>query len=173
MMSSRDSDCLRLRTVSMGKSQAANRADLVTCKDSSTCSKNRCPNRRFSNASIHSRQIPIAQPLRADRERDFLVDFGLQPPGFWPKIEFLDRFSSCSDSSFVQRTKQSKRSSVHVLPALAEKLSRATQTFEAIKHLIVGSNVLLFVSKEGLRVFPLSQYVIERDPMGNVLEIIT
>jgi|TARA_B100001093_G_scaffold328113_1_gene313073 hypothetical protein len=45
--------------------------------------------------------------------------------------------------------------------------------FEALKHLIVAGNALLFVDKEGLRVFPLSQYVIERDPMGNVLEIIT
>tara|TARA_R100001463_G_scaffold13153_3_gene35245 strand:+ start:716 stop:2332 length:1617 start_codon:yes stop_codon:yes gene_type:complete len=45
--------------------------------------------------------------------------------------------------------------------------------FEAIKHLIVGGNVLLFVSKEGLRVFPLERYVCKRDPMGNVLEIIT
>ena len=44
--------------------------------------------------------------------------------------------------------------------------------FQALKHLIVGGNVLLFVSKDG-RVFPLSQYVIDRDPMGNVLEIIT
>ena len=45
--------------------------------------------------------------------------------------------------------------------------------FEAIKHLIVGGNVLLFVSKEGLRVFPLERFVCKRDPMGNVLEIIT
>ena len=45
--------------------------------------------------------------------------------------------------------------------------------FEALKHLIVGGNTLLFVGKEGLRVFPLSQYIIQRDPMGNVLEIIT
>jgi len=45
--------------------------------------------------------------------------------------------------------------------------------FEAIKHLIVGGNVLLFVAKEGLRVFPLSRYTVKRDPMGNVLEIIT
>ena len=45
--------------------------------------------------------------------------------------------------------------------------------FEALKHLIVAGNALLFVDKTGLRVFPLSQFVIERDPMGNVLEIIT
>lgn len=45
--------------------------------------------------------------------------------------------------------------------------------FEALKHLIVGGNVLLFVAKDGMRVFPLSSFVIDRDPMGNVLEIIT
>jgi len=45
--------------------------------------------------------------------------------------------------------------------------------FEALKHLIVGGNVLLYVAKEGVRVFPLSNYVIDRDPIGNVLEIIT
>ena len=45
--------------------------------------------------------------------------------------------------------------------------------FEALKHLVVAGNCLLFVGKEGLRVFPLSHFVIQRDPMGNVLEIIT
>lgn len=46
--------------------------------------------------------------------------------------------------------------------------------FEALKHLIVGGNVLLYLPKEGgVRVFPLSQYVVKRDPYGDVLEIIT
>ena len=45
--------------------------------------------------------------------------------------------------------------------------------FEALKHLIIGGNVLLFVNSDGIRVFPLSHYIIERDPMGNVLEIMT
>lgn len=46
--------------------------------------------------------------------------------------------------------------------------------FEALKHLIVGGNVLLYMPKEGgVRVFPLSHYVVKRDPYGNVLEIIT
>ena len=45
--------------------------------------------------------------------------------------------------------------------------------FEALKHLIVGGNVLLFVSEQGVRVFDLARYVVKRDPMGNVLEIIT
>ena len=45
--------------------------------------------------------------------------------------------------------------------------------FEAIKHLIVGGNVLLYVAEEGLRVFPLERYVCKRDPMGSVTELIT
>ena len=45
--------------------------------------------------------------------------------------------------------------------------------FEALKHLIVAGNCCLYVSEEGLRVFPLERYVCKRDPMGNVLEIIT
>lgn len=45
--------------------------------------------------------------------------------------------------------------------------------FEALKHLIVGGNVLLFIGEEGLRVFSLERYICKRDPMGNVLEIVT
>lgn len=47
-------------------------------------------------------------------------------------------------------------------------------TFEAFKHLLVSGNVLLFIPKEGgLKVFRLDRYVVKRDPMGHVLEIIT
>ncbi len=64
------------------------------------------------------------------------------------------------------------------------KIERAIQTeiemssdrvkiFEALKHLLVAGNCLLYVGKDGLRVFHLSRYVLKRDPMGNVLEIIT
>ena len=45
--------------------------------------------------------------------------------------------------------------------------------FEALKHLIVGGNVLLYIGEEGLRVFSLERYICKRDPMGNVLEIVT
>ena len=64
------------------------------------------------------------------------------------------------------------------------KIERAIQTdiemsadrvaiFEALKHLLIGGNVLLYVGNEGLRVFHLNRYVIKRDPMGNILEIVT
>jgi hypothetical protein len=45
--------------------------------------------------------------------------------------------------------------------------------FEAIKHLVVGGNVLCYLPDEGgMRVFPLERYVVQRDPMGKVLDII-
>lgn len=44
---------------------------------------------------------------------------------------------------------------------------------EALKQLIVAGNVLLYLAPEGgIRVFRLDRYVVRRDPMGNVLEII-
>lgn len=46
--------------------------------------------------------------------------------------------------------------------------------FEGLKHLITSGNVLLHLPKDGgARVFPLSRYVVKRDPMGNVLMAIT
>jgi hypothetical protein len=46
--------------------------------------------------------------------------------------------------------------------------------FEALKQLIVAGNVLVYLAPEGgMRVFRLDRYVVRRDPMGNVLEIIT
>ena len=44
---------------------------------------------------------------------------------------------------------------------------------QALKHLIVGGNALLFMGKNGLKNFPLNRYVVNRDGNGNVLEIVT
>ena len=44
---------------------------------------------------------------------------------------------------------------------------------EALLHLIISGNALLYVSTEGLRVFHLNRYVCSRDPMGNPLEVVT
>lgn len=47
-------------------------------------------------------------------------------------------------------------------------------TSEALKHLVVAGNVLLFLPPEGgMRLYPLSSYVVRRDPVGNVLDIVT
>tara|TARA_R100000700_G_scaffold7109_1_gene10713 strand:+ start:1901 stop:3484 length:1584 start_codon:yes stop_codon:yes gene_type:complete len=45
--------------------------------------------------------------------------------------------------------------------------------FEALKHLIVGGNVLLYLADKGLKVYHLDRFVCKRDDVGNVLEIIT
>ena len=44
---------------------------------------------------------------------------------------------------------------------------------EALKHLIVGGNVLLHVGADKVRVFHLDSYVVNRAPNGDVLEVIT
>ena len=44
---------------------------------------------------------------------------------------------------------------------------------QALKHLIVGGNTLIFMGKDGLKNFPLNRFVVNRDGNGNVLEIVT
>jgi len=55
-----------------------------------------------------------------------------------------------------------------------ETLALRVPVFEAIKHLIVTGNCLLYMPDEGgMRVFHLDRYVVKRDPMGNLLYVIT
>ena len=44
--------------------------------------------------------------------------------------------------------------------------------YEALKHLIVAGNVLLHLTDTGLRVYRLDNYVVKRDPQGNIEKII-
>ena len=44
---------------------------------------------------------------------------------------------------------------------------------QAMKHLVVAGNALIFMGKKNLKLFPLSRYVIDRDGNGNVIEIVT
>ena len=44
---------------------------------------------------------------------------------------------------------------------------------QALKHLVVAGNALLFMGKDKLRLYPLNRYVVDRDGDGNVLEIVT
>lgn len=54
-----------------------------------------------------------------------------------------------------------------------ETSSDRVAVFEVLKHLLVAGNVLMDMSRnDGMRVFHLDRYVIQRDPMGNVLEIV-
>lgn len=44
---------------------------------------------------------------------------------------------------------------------------------EALLHLLVAGNCLLYIAPEGLRVFHLNRYVCSRGPMGNPVEAVT
>jgi len=44
---------------------------------------------------------------------------------------------------------------------------------QALKHLIVSGNALIFMGKEGLKNYPLNRFVVNRDGNGNVCEIVT
>ncbi len=54
-----------------------------------------------------------------------------------------------------------------------EQLALRVSVFEALKHLIVGGNVLTYLPKKGnMRVFGITQYVCRRDEEGTLLEVI-
>ena len=44
---------------------------------------------------------------------------------------------------------------------------------QALQHLVVGGNALIFMGKDNLKLYPLNRFVIERDGNGQVIEIVT
>jgi hypothetical protein len=58
-----------------------------------------------------------------------------------------------------------------VMSALETANGRAS-LHEAFKHLLVAGNVLLYVQEDGIKVIHLSRFVVCRDPMGHVTEIL-
>ena len=59
-----------------------------------------------------------------------------------------------------------------VMESIAASSDRVT-VHQAIKHLVVGGNALLYMGKDGIKHYPLNRYVVERDGNGNVIEIVT
>jgi len=59
-----------------------------------------------------------------------------------------------------------------ILDSIAASSDRVV-VHQALKHLVVAGNVLLFMGQQGLKMFPLNRFVIERDGNGNVIEIVT
>ena len=59
-----------------------------------------------------------------------------------------------------------------VMDSIAASTDRVT-VHQAIKHLVVGGNALLYMGKDGIKHYPLNRYVVERDGNGNVIEIVT
>ena len=79
--------------------------------------------------------------------------------------EFSPEMKSEIDLSFakIERT---------ILDAIAASDDRVV-VHQALQHLVVGGNALIFMGKAGLKLFPLNRYVIERDGNGQVIEIVT
>jgi len=79
--------------------------------------------------------------------------------------EFGPQVKSELDLSFakIERT---------ILEAIAASNDRVV-VHEALLHLVVAGNALVFMGKDGLKLYPLNRYVVERDGNGNVIEIIT
>ena len=79
--------------------------------------------------------------------------------------EFPPEVKSELDLSFakIERT---------ILDAIAASDDRVV-IHQALQHLVVGGNALIFMGKAGLKLFPLNRYVIERDGNGQVIEIVT
>ena len=44
---------------------------------------------------------------------------------------------------------------------------------QALKHLVVAGNALIYMNKGQLKLYPLNRYVVDRDGNGNVVEIVT
>ena len=59
-----------------------------------------------------------------------------------------------------------------VMDSIAASSDRVT-IHQAIKHLVVGGNALIYMGKEGLKHYPLNRFVVERDGNGNIIEIVT
>ena len=79
--------------------------------------------------------------------------------------EFSPEVKSELDLSFskIERT---------IIDAIAASDDRVV-IHQALQHLVVGGNALVYMSKKGLKLFPLNRYVIERDGNGDVIEIVT
>ena len=59
-----------------------------------------------------------------------------------------------------------------IMEAIAASGDRVV-VHQALKHLVVAGNALIFMGKDGLKLYPLNRYVVDRDGNGNVIEIVT
>ena len=59
-----------------------------------------------------------------------------------------------------------------VMQQIAETQDRV-HLHNAMKHIVVTGNALIYASKKGLKVFPLDRYVVARDGNDNIQEIVT
>ena len=79
--------------------------------------------------------------------------------------EFQPEMRSALDLSFAKVERI-------ILESIAASDDRVA-VHQALLHLVVAGNALVFMSKYGLKVYPLNRYVVDRDGNGQVIEIVT
>ena len=89
----------------------------------------------------------------------------------------VDKYKLSEEGAPPELINEIEQSLQQIEDAVMDEVSREAYRVglhEAIKHLIITGNALVYLPDEGgMRVFHLDRYVINRDPMGNVLHIVT
>jgi len=58
-----------------------------------------------------------------------------------------------------------ERSVMEIIAASSDRVI----VHQALKHLVVGGNALIYMGPKGLKLYPLNRYVVDRDGNGEVL----
>lgn len=99
--------------------------------------------------------LPLNSPFFRLQIDDFTLEELTQQEGLRGKVE--------ESLSKIERAVQGE----------VEARTIRVATYEALRHLLIGGNSLLYVGDKGaMKTFSLQQYVIQRDSAGNVLTII-
>ena len=99
--------------------------------------------------------LPVNSPFFKLQIDDFTLEQMTQQEGMRAKVE--------EGLNKIERAVQGE----------VEASAIRVAAFEALKYLIVSGNALLYLPKEGgMRVFNLHRYVVQRDAMGNVTDIV-
>lgn len=102
---------------------------------------------------------PPSQPffrlvMEKGKIQDFLAQAGGDQQGVLSELDIA--------LASMERQVLQKLDNLQARPAL----------FEAVKHLIVGGNALLYIGSETIRMYSLRSFCVDRDPEGNVTEIV-
>lgn len=100
---------------------------------------------------------------------------GLLPPGY-PFFRLTVDEKTLADAGIDQASHGEVEATLASIERIAMKNIENKDTRERLhyilKHLLVSGNCLLHYGKKGVRAYPLSKYVVERDNEGNAKEII-
>lgn len=92
--------------------------------------------------------------------------FKFQPLATAEEFEGLDQATMDAISAKLSETEQT------IMSHLTQRGDRSV-VIEAVKHLLVGGNVVLYIGDEKSRFYALDEYVAIRDGEGNLLKLIT